>query len=380
MQVFKCYFRILNKQKGQIIMYLSIFMTLAILLSSQGSDSAQMSFEAASCKFAVFDEDHSEISRGMIESLDSHNERVEVEDDREVIQDEIYNRNVLCVIRIPDGFGEAVKTGDNAKQLEIIAVPGTIYGELFENELNGYVKLLISYVAGGFSDEEAVRKTQAALNENVETTLMDSHDNGTHSKLYYYFNMLPYVYIALCIAAVGPILIVFHKKKVRDRVESSPYPAGKMNMELYAGMVVTGIGLVACHIIIMSIARIPFLSQQGLLFLVNELCFLVVPLGITFLVGKLVTSINVLSMVANVVGLGFSFLGGIFVPLSLMGDEIIWVAHFLPTYWYIRACEWIDVFVTGTSLRPFLGYVGMQLLFGATFICIGLACSKWKRA
>lgn len=379
MQVFKCYFRILNKQKGLIIMYLSIFITLSMLISTQGSDSAQVSFEAVSCKFAVFDEDRSEFSRGLTEYLAGHNERVEIEDDPEVIQDEIYNRNIVSAIRIPDGFEEAVKAGGSEKILEITAVPGTIYGQLFENELNGYIRLLRSYTAGGFSDEEAARKTGEALGQTVDVTLTDSKNSGTHSRLYYYFNVLPYIYIAICIACVGTILIVFHRKNVRDRIESSPYPAGRINMELYAGMAVTGLGLAAVHLLVLVVCRIPIFSKQGLLFVINEISFLVVPLGIAFLVGKVVTKNNVLSMVSNVVGLGFCFLGGVFVPLQFMGDNMIRAAHFLPTYWYIRACEWVDGFEAGASLRPFWGFTGMQLLFGAAFICVGLACSKWRR-
>lgn len=379
MQVFKCYFRILNKQKGMIMMYLGIFITMAMLISTQGSDSSKVSFEAVSCKFAVFDEDRSEFSRGLTEYLAGQNERIEVEDDREMIQDEIYNRNIVSAIRIPSGFEEAVKAGGSEKILEISAVPGTIYGELFENELNGYVKLLRSYTAGGFSDEEAVRKTGEALGEPVDVTLTDSKGSGTHSRLYYYFNVLPYIYIAICIACVGTILIVFHKKNVRDRIESSPYPAGRINLELYAGMAITGLGLAAAHLIVLIVCRIPIFSKQGLLFVINEISFLVIPLGIAFLVGKVVTKNNVLSMVSNVVGLGFCFLGGVFVPLQFMNDKMIRAAHFLPTYWYIRACEWVDGFEEGASLCPFWGFVGMELLFGAAFICVGLACSKWRR-
>lgn len=379
MQVYKSFFRILNKQKGTVIMYLAIFMTISTLISSQGKDSAEAMFQASSCSFAVFDEDNSVMSRSIINYLSKDNEIKEIEDDPELIQDEVYERNLTCVIRIKKGFGEAVRDGKDAQMLEITAVPGTVYGELFENQANGYVRIFRSYTAGGFSETEAVEKTEGTLEKEVDVTLADSRSDGTHSKVYYYYQLLPYIYIAICIGAIGPILIVFRKKDVRDRIQSSPYPMGKMNLELYGGMVTTGLGLVALHSLILTALRLEIFSMRGLLFVMNEICFLVTALGITFLVGQLAVNQNIISMIANVVGLGFSFLGGVFVPLQLMGDGILRAAHFIPSYWYVRACEWIDGYVSGDSVTPVMGFMGIDLLFGIAFICAGLACLRMKR-
>lgn len=379
MQVYKCFFRILNKQKGQIFMYLGIFVFLSILMSGQGKNSAETAFEATSCTFAVFDEDGSEISEGLTEYLSQRNIKKEIEDDREAIQDEIYNRNILCAIRILNGFGEAMKEGTAEHMLEITVVPGTVYGEMFEGEVNGYAKVLECYLAGGFSEREAIEKAEQALAEDVEVKLADARNDGTHSKLYYNFQYVPYIYLAICIVAIGPILIVFQRKDVRDRIYSSPYRINKVNGGLFAGTVTTGLGLAAVHFVILSFLRVEIFSFRGLLFLINELCFLIIPLGITFLIGQVVSNLNVLSMIANVVGLGMSFLGGVFVPLNMMGDGVLMAAHALPSYWYVRACEWIDFCARGDSLKPLMGFWGIQLLFGVVFIGIGLGCSMRRR-
>lgn len=360
-------------------MYLVIFMTISTIISSQGKDSAEAMFQSASCSFAVFDEDNSVMSRGLADYLSKGNEKKEIEDDPEMIQDAVYDRNVTCVIRIKKGFGEAVRDGKDEQPLEITVVPGTVYGELFENQANGYVRILRGYTAGGFSEAEAVEKAENTLKKEVEVTLADSRSDGTHSKLYYYYQILPYIYLAICIGAIGPILIVFHKKDVRDRIQSSPYPMGKMNLELYAGMVTAGLGLVVLHSMLLAVFRLDIFSMHGLLFVVNEICFLVIALGITFLIGQLAANQNILSMVANVVGLGFSFLGGVFVPLQLMGDGILRAAHFIPSYWYVRACDWIDGYASSDSVASLMGFMGIELLFGAAFICAGLACLRMKR-
>lgn len=379
MRVYRSFFRILNKQKGTVILYLVLFITISTLISAQGKDSAEAVFQSSSCSFAVFDEDQSVLSRSMTEYLSRDNEKKEIQDDPERIQDAVYERELACVIRIKKGFGEAVRDGKDVQLLEVTVVPGTVYGELFENEINGYVRILRSYTVGGFSEEEAVAKTEETMKKEVDVTLADSRGDGIHSKMYYYYQMLPYIYIAICIGAIGPILILFHKKDVRDRIQSSPYPAGKMNLELYAGMVTAGLGLVIIHNMFLAAVRLDIFSARGLLFIANELCFLVTALGLTFLVGQLATNQNILTMIANVVGLGFSFLGGVFVPLQLMGDGILRAAHFIPSYWYIRACEWIDGYISGDSVVPLIEFMGMDLLFGIAFICAGLACLRMKR-
>ena len=46
MQVYKCFFRILEKQKGQIIMYLCIFLTLSMIMAMQGAENKGSEFVA----------------------------------------------------------------------------------------------------------------------------------------------------------------------------------------------------------------------------------------------------------------------------------------------------------------------------------------------
>lgn len=63
MQVYKCFFRILEKQKGQIIMYLCIFLTLSMIMAMQGAENKGSEFVAENYSFSVFDEDNSAISK-----------------------------------------------------------------------------------------------------------------------------------------------------------------------------------------------------------------------------------------------------------------------------------------------------------------------------
>ncbi len=376
MQVYKCFMRILKKRAWSIVMYMGIFITLCVLTSSQGKEAEEIKFEASKYNFAMFDQDQSELSQGLTDYLSGQNTLVKLKDEAEVIQDEIYNRNIHCALRIRNGFGEAAVRGQGAEMIEITAVPGTVFGEAFTQTIQGYMGVLSSYLQGGFSAGEAIDRTKEAMKLSTSVSLTDRGNDGAYSKLYYFFKYLAYIYLVVCIEALGPVLITFRKKEVRERIISSPYPVGRSSLEQYAGMITLGVILVAVHVLMLLALRVPFFSYQGMLFLFNELSYLAVSMGIVFLIGQVVTGTTILSMIANVVGLGSSFLGGVFVPLELMGDQVVAAAHILPSYWYVRACQLIDRLGGAGSPAPAFVCMGIQILFAAALICIGLAYSK----
>ena len=378
MQVYKVFFQIINKQKGQIIMYLGIFMGIALAVSSQGSKSTEVAFEASSYQFAVFDEDNSTVSKALIRFLERDNEKVSISDNKESIQDELYNRNVYSVLRIPKDFGDSLKRGENVKKIEIAGVPGTVYKQTFEALTTQYLTVLRGYLEGGFSEEEAIRKAGSVDDSQVSVTV-EGGGSTEHSSVYYFFAYVPYILLSLCIVGIAPVLVVFHKKEVRDRIQCSSYSLMRTNRELILGTVTAGVmfGVVLflCSFIGSGSA---VLSLKGVLFCLNMFAFLFVALGIVFLLGQVLKNVTAISMVSNVLALGMSFLTGVFVPLEYLGDGIIKVAHFLPSYWYILGTRLIDSYTGSGDLALLWQYVGIQLLFAVAIIAVGLAYSRIK--
>lgn len=376
MQVYKCFLKILKKRAGSIAMYMGIFIALCVLTSSQGKESEEVKFEASQYQLAVFDQDQSQLSQGLTDYLAEQNKLVNLRDEAEVIQDEIYNRNIHCALRIQKGFGQEATQGNGSGMIEITAVPGTVYGEAITQTINGYMSILGSYLRGGFAVNEALERTKQAMELSASVSMADDGNDGSYSKMYYFFKYLAYIYLVICIEALGPVVITFRKKEVRDRIISSPYPVSRSSLEQYAGMITMGAVLVLIHIVMLLLMRIPVFSFQGMIFLLNELCYLTVCLGIVFFIGQVVTNTQLLSMIANVVGLGCSFLGGVFVPLEMMGERIVALAHILPSYWYVRACQQVDYLEPRESLNSIFACMGVEILFGTALICIGLAYSK----
>ena len=51
---------------------------------------------------------------------------------------------------------------------------------------------------------------------------------------------------------------------------------------------------------------------------------------------------TMVNVITQVVSLGMSFLCGVFVDQSMLGDGVLAVARFLPAYWYIRVNRMIE--------------------------------------
>ena len=180
MQVYKTFFLMLKKQKGMILMYLGIFAAVAWLVAGQGQKNEEKQFQKESYTFAVLDHDDTEISRGLTAYM-------EIRDDEELIQDEIFARNVNAVIRIPKGFGEALKAGKELRPV-LLSVPGTVYGQVFQSLGTEYEKVLKMNLAGGMDVTEALKTTEATCRESVPVSFLESGENAqSHSSLYSFF-------------------------------------------------------------------------------------------------------------------------------------------------------------------------------------------------
>ena len=140
---------------------------------------------------------NSEISRALIAYLEQGNEKVHIEDKKEVIQDEIYNRSISCVLRIPSGFFESYLSGSENKKMEVIGVPGTIYKESFEQMITQYMNLVRGYIGGGFSVKEALVKAGKADEKTVDVNVLETGGKTTHSYVYYFFAYVPVSYTHL---------------------------------------------------------------------------------------------------------------------------------------------------------------------------------------
>jgi len=186
--------------------------------------------------------------------------------------------------------------------------------------------------------------------------------------------------ICIFLVGIGPCLIIFNKKLLRNRMECSSYPLLKKNIQLLSATISSAIVI---NLIFLLLSIIMYggdvFTIKGALLILNTFCFMWVALSITFFAGLFAKNSNVLNMVGNVVGLGMSFLGGIFVPMEIFSSGMKTVAHFLPTYWYVQAAGVIESGVNNSNSGELLAYLAIQLGFAIAITTIALALSKARQ-
>ena len=234
MQVFKSYFKILNKHMGQMIMYLSIFIGIMVVLTATRTNKAEGDYEAIKPKFAVFDYDNSSESKALTEYLKKTCIKKNIKNDKkETMQDELFARNVNCILIIKEGFS-----------LDVVTIPGTQAATTFESAINSFTKTYNTYIASGYSEADALAAVNTSLSQKASVSLLSGKSITSHSGIYYCFSYLGWVLLVMMIAGIAPVLQVFSKKEIKERISCSSYKFANYNRELLLGVILTG--LVVC--------------------------------------------------------------------------------------------------------------------------------------
>lgn len=385
MQVYKAFFRIIQKNRGQILIYLVVFMVLALLLTNAYNPPQDTDFTKTRVNIAFINEDDdSQLVAGLKNYLGEYANLVDLPDDSQKLQDALFFRQVVYILRVPEGFTTAMLNGQEI-QLEKTIVPDSpsnIYMDLLINKYLNTAKTYITYLPE-LTQTELVSYLKTDLTKETEVTVISSvrhSDNAEKSG--YYFNYLSYSLFAILILGVCSVMLVFNDTDLKRRNLCSPMRAATMNVQMILGnlsyAVLTWLVLISASFVMYGSYMF---TTNGLLLLLNSFVFTLAALSISYLIGNLVKSRGAMSAVANVFALGTSFLSGVFVPQELLGPNVLMIASFTPTYWYVKANNEIAAaanFNTDTLQSIFTSMV-LVLAFGVAVLGVTLVLIKQRR-
>lgn len=336
MQVFKAFFKILNKNKLAMLIYGVIYLVLMLAMSGSGAEADTSDFSQVSLDIGVENRDTGEFGRALTEYLSKDNTIKEVPTEREELLDAMYYRELEYVLVIPEDFTEKFMTGEREDVLEGTIVPGNGTAFLAETEIDEFLQTLGMYVDGGYTPEQAAEQTLADMQKEVEVRFLSNADVQERPGASYFFQYLSYIFLCMMLMSLSIVLMRFRQKDMDARNKCSAMSFTKRNFQMILGSIGIMLMEYAFFMIVACIVYPDFMgSMKGWLSALNAFVYMLVCLGIAFFVARLVKNSGELNMIANVLGLAFSFLGGAFVPLELMSEGIKKVSKFTPTYWYI---------------------------------------------
>ena len=380
MTVFKGYLAIANKKRGYIIMYMIIFISISFALQfAYKSDSSKM-YSAASLDIGVVDRDKSELSGEIIDYLGTIHNVTELENDISVIQENMYYGKYDVVVQIPERFGKDNVSGDI--NLEITGQPGN-YGYMYvKQQLNNVLNTYRKYNVAGYSVKESFDKINGQKDSKVE--LVDINGNGGTTKDFVYlFQFFPYLSIAVLCYVLGMLFVVFKKRDIKNRLNASAVSVKRQSIESIVAFVVIGTLLwLVVMLISLIVYRKEFYNDNNLAFyMLNSYVEMMVSLSMAFVIGTLVKGENIVTVIVTPLSLVCSFLGGVFVPLSMLGEGVRKVAHFVPAYWYSEVNNTLADFsnLSSENIKTVWSGIGIQLIFVVFFISIALAVNAYQK-
>lgn len=385
MPVFKLCLKIIKKNLVSISLYLGIFLLIATLISISGVNDTSSGFSQTKAKVALITEENTPLVEGFKDVLASHFTLVELPDQKEKLQDALFFRDVTYIMRIPAGFTKDFLDGSSNK-LEKTTIPDSADNAYVDLSVEQYFRLArLHHTANPSLTLEALAaqlKQDMAADTTVNVAKYQNSKDFTHSFAANYFNYLAYSLTSVLILGISTIMMVINEKDVSRRNFCSPVPASSMNMQFFLANLVFTVAawaLVTAACFVFSPNEI--FTGNMLYMVINSIVFTFCMSSISFLIGNLVKSRNALSAIANVVGLGPAFISGVFVPQQFIGDTVLRIASFTPTYWFVQGNSRISALTSfnWSSLSPVFYDMLIQIGFAVAFLSIAFVIGKQKR-
>ncbi len=380
MTVFKGYMKIIKRNLGLLLLYLSIFFAVTTVFRMAASEENYSNFHAKSVKIGLVDEDGGPLAKALADYLGEYHDVKQMENEPEELQEDLFYRNVEYIVWIPhDFYKTCVRDGED---VSVTKVPGSYTSFYVDQQMNSFLNNAKSYSAAGFTEKETAKAVKAA--KTADVTMLDTSGNGGGTPGYsFYFQFIPYLFLAVLCYAMGNIISAFRKGDLPKRMQASAVPGRRQSLEGLLAMAAIGMGLWLISVAgaVVQYGK-EFLECAGMgYYLANALLMLWVGLAIAYLVGMFAKDTNMLNGIVNVISLGMSFLCGVFVPMEVMNKNVLKAAQFLPVYWYEKVNDTLAEYgtVTGGVRTMVLRWMGIEAMFAAALVCVILAVSKLMR-
>jgi ABC-2 type transport system permease protein len=385
MQVYKAFFKVILKNITQLMIYVVVFIALAVALSNINSSPVDKNFTETKVNIAFINNDtDSKIVEGLKNYLSKNTNIVDIPNDTKELQDALFFREVEYIVRVPNNFTEGLLSGKTI-QVEKTTVPGSTSGIYLDNIINKYLNTAEIYTSNmkDLPEEELIRYVEKDLSQKTEVTLINSvEENSINEKAAIYFNYMAYAMFGVLILGVSSVMIVFNDTDLKKRNLCSPIKLRNMNFQMILGnisfAVFTWFSMTLTSFIMY---RSYMFSSKGLLFLLNSFVFTFAALSISYLIGNVIKNKNAMSAASNVITLGTCFIGGVFVPQFLLGKTVLKIASFTPTYWYVKSNNSIANLVNFNmeNLKPIFLNMAILIGFAVAILSVTLVVIKQKR-
>lgn len=361
MSIFKSYYKVLVRNTPSLIIHFIIFL---IMLFGMVVTAPTEDYEIKdNYRVSIVNRDvKNEKAIKLVEFLNEKYKTRTVEDDYE-----------LMIGQLIDGVTDYVLVIDKGFKLKYYGSNQNTSGILINMTINEYLNNLST------ADKYLPEKSGVLEKIMVEPTKLSyaiNKSSGIDSEiLNVIYRVIAYPLMTLIMNAVFIGLKNFNKQEIINRIEVSGVHRKKYTIPLYMASLIS---VIALWLIINLIAYVAFTRgdfNEQLKYMINSFVFLLPITAIGYLLSNNIKNESAVTGAITIIGLGSSFISGIFVSKELLSQSVLRIASFLPAYWYVKANE---VVYTGAENRELLISYGVMIIITLGVLGLNVILKKRK--
>ncbi len=384
MQVFETFMKILRRHILPAAIYIILFTLLGLNMINQGSQ--QATFKKVKQRITIADNDDSPESRAFVSVLEKNYNIVKISAEKDKLIDAIFYQDIDGAVIIHEDFGEKFSSGDTEHILSCYTDQSSFTGSYLRSEVSSLVNDANAFRIAGSSPEEAFSKAASYADSDTKVEMISedkeaaSSDDMTFASNYFQF--LAYIIFSVIMITLTPVLTNMTNKSIGSRTNCSMTKSSSILKQLIAGSLIFSLSVFVILIGLFFIIDSKDISavQTGY-GIINAFAILIFSVSFTLLVAVFSPSSGIITLLTNLIGLGMSFVCGVFVPLDLLSDRIKMISRLLPFYWYITANNKIYSLSGETFSRSsFFTCIMIEILFSAAVLSATLFIMKQKKS
>ena len=376
MTVFKTFWKVVKKYKGTVLLYTIILLVFGII--NMQTKESNINFVGTIPDILIINEDkEGKLSKNLENYLRKNCNCIELK--QEEIDDALFYRKINYMIHIKKNYSKEIMENKNPE----IDVKSTrdYNASLAELMLKRYVKVQNVYKTKIKNEEDLIQQINKNLKENTTVQISSKIDNKQVENASYYFSFASYSIMAVVIFVICLVLSSFKEKNVNKRTLTSSMNYKKYNRYLLIASLLYALVVWIIYMILgIIILKDIMLTPRGGIYALNSFCFTFTSLTLALLISNLVKDKNAVNGIVNIIALGSSFLCGAFVPQEFLPDNVLKIAHMLPTYFYISSNELLKKIevINLKELQSIFQNCLIMFLFAIFFIIVNNRISKYK--
>ena len=375
MTVYKYFLKLGNRYKMYGIIYLVIFMGMALLQIS-GIDERKH-FEEVSVKIMIKDESNgsNEIINQLLQILQKKHKIQKTTQSDTSMKEAIYAGDVDAGLWIPSDVQSKLEKEQEVVGMEI---SNSLSGHLIREYVNSYLRYAVALKKEGDFNPERIEKI---MDQEVTVTLLakektvsNQYSKEKFGKIYFAYS--PFIYFSVFIYLFGTIFSKMKGKEVAKRIAIAMKDEHRVMLEQFlAGLTIVGV-IVGINLLFVGILAPEFYaSSQALKILLLSTASAISAYALSFLCAVVIGENQyAYSAASTILGTGLAFLSGIFVPLELVSSYGVNIAKFFPVYYVTSAAS-----NSSTEFSSYAFHLGMIVLFTVLYIVMAFSVQRIRR-